>query len=105
MLDRLFQRENGHQEQHMICIVEILVDLILQKFLVLLILYSATYFVLNEDYRVYECLQNGTNPDNPNGRPSLDQPLFTDLEPRAMLEVVVMDIFGNIFTLLNQVIL
>jgi len=46
-------------------------------------LYSATYFVLNEDYRVYECLQNGTNPDNPNGRPSLDQPLFTDLEPRA----------------------
>ena len=45
-------------------------------------LYSSNYFVLNEDYRVYECLQNGTDPDNPNGRPSLDQPLFTDLEPR-----------------------
>ena len=46
-------------------------------------LYSSTFFVINEDYRVYECLQNGTDPDNPNGRPSLDQPLFTDLEPRT----------------------
>ena len=45
-------------------------------------LYSSNYFVVNEDYRVYECLQNGTDPDNPSGRPSLDQPLFTDLEPR-----------------------
>ena len=46
-------------------------------------LYAATYFVLNTDYRVYECLQNGTDPDNPNGRPSLDEPTFTDLEPRS----------------------
>ena len=46
-------------------------------------LYSANYFVVNEDYRVYICLQNGTNPENPDGRPSLDQPTFTDLEPRA----------------------
>ena len=46
-------------------------------------LYAATYFVLNSDFRVYECLQNGTNPDNPNGRPSLDEPTFTDLEPRS----------------------
>ena len=46
-------------------------------------LYSATYFVMNSDFRVYECLQNGTNPDNPNGRPSLDEPTFTDLEPRS----------------------
>ena len=45
--------------------------------------YAATYFVLNTDYRVYECLQNGTDPDNPNGRPSLDEPTFTDLEPRS----------------------
>jgi hypothetical protein len=28
-------------------------------------------------------LQNGTDPDNPNGRPSLDEPTFTDLEPRS----------------------
>ena len=46
-------------------------------------LYAATYFVLNTDYRVYECLQNGTDPDNPNGKPSLDEPTFTDLEPRS----------------------
>jgi hypothetical protein len=46
-------------------------------------LYSASYYVLNSDYRVYICLQNGTNPDNENGRPSLDEPLFTDLDPRV----------------------
>ena len=46
-------------------------------------LYSANYYVLNSDYRVYICLQNGTSPDNPSGRPSLDEPTFTDLEPRA----------------------
>jgi len=46
-------------------------------------LYSANYFVINEDYKVYICLQNGTNPENPTGRPSLDQPTFTDLEPRT----------------------
>ena len=46
-------------------------------------LYDANYYVLNSDYRVYTCLQNGTSPDNPSGRPSLDEPTFTDLEPRA----------------------
>ena len=46
-------------------------------------LYSASYYVLNSDYRVYICLQNGMNTDNENGIPSLDEPLFTDLEPRA----------------------
>ncbi len=46
-------------------------------------LYTSTYYVINSDYRVYECLQNGTDPDNPNGRPSLDEPTFTDLEPRS----------------------
>ena len=46
-------------------------------------LYAATYFVVNSDYRVYECLRNGTDPDNPNGKPSLDEPTFTDLEPRS----------------------
>ena len=46
-------------------------------------LYSASYYILNSDYRVYICLQNGTDPDNLNGRPSLDEPLFTDLEPRV----------------------
>ena len=46
-------------------------------------LYAANYFVVNEDYKVYICLQNGTDPENPDGRPSLDQPTFTDLEPRS----------------------
>jgi hypothetical protein len=46
-------------------------------------LYSTTYYVINSDYRVYICLQNGTDPDNLNGRPSLDEPTFTDLEPRS----------------------
>jgi len=46
-------------------------------------LYGASYYVINRDYRVYICLQNGTTPENPNGRPSLDEPTFTDLEPRS----------------------
>jgi len=46
-------------------------------------LYSSSYYILNSDYRIYECLQNGTDPENPNGRPSLDEPTFTDLEPKA----------------------
>ena len=46
-------------------------------------LYSSNYFVINSDYRVYECLQNGIDPENPNGKPSLDEPTFTDLEPRS----------------------
>jgi hypothetical protein len=46
-------------------------------------LYSASYYVVNSDYKVYICLQNGTDPENPRGRPSLDEPTFTDLEPRA----------------------
>jgi hypothetical protein len=46
-------------------------------------LYSASYFVLNSDFRVYICLQNGIDPDNLEGRPSLDEPTFTDLEPRS----------------------
>tara|TARA_B100000927_G_scaffold283014_1_gene270291 strand:- start:2612 stop:4165 length:1554 start_codon:yes stop_codon:yes gene_type:complete len=46
-------------------------------------LYLANYFVMNSDFRVYICLQNGTDPDNPTGRASLDEPTFIDLEPRS----------------------
>jgi len=46
-------------------------------------LYASSYYILNSDYRVYICLQNGTTPDTPNGKPSLDEPTFTDLEPRS----------------------
>ena len=46
-------------------------------------LYSSFYYVMNSDYRVYICLQNGTTPETPNGKPSLDEPTFVDLEPRS----------------------
>lgn len=45
-------------------------------------LYESNFYVINEDFRVYICLQNGTDPENPNGRPSFDQPTFIDLEAR-----------------------
>ena len=45
-------------------------------------LYESNYYVINGDLRVYICLQNGTDPENPKGRPSYDEPTFIDLEPR-----------------------
>ena len=45
-------------------------------------LYLANYFVINKDFRVYICLNNGISPENPDGKPSLAEPTFTDLEPR-----------------------
>lgn len=45
-------------------------------------LYEANYYVINEDFRVYICLQNGSNPEYPKGRPSFDEPTFVDLEAR-----------------------
>lgn len=46
-------------------------------------LYSSNFYVVNSDYRVYICLYNGISPENPNGKPSLDEPTFTDLEPKS----------------------
>jgi hypothetical protein len=46
-------------------------------------LYSSNYYVINSDFRVYICLNNGQDPENPQGKPSLDEPKFTDLEPRS----------------------
>jgi hypothetical protein len=46
-------------------------------------LYSSDYYVITKDYRVYICLQNGTTPEFVKGSPSLDEPTFTDLEPRV----------------------
>ena len=46
-------------------------------------LYFANYYVINSDFKVYICLHNGVDPENPTGRPSLDEPTFTDLEPKA----------------------
>ena len=44
-------------------------------------LYDANYYVMNEDYRVYICIENGSDGSNPKGNVSQDQPTFTDLEP------------------------
>ena len=46
-------------------------------------LYDANYYAVNNNFQVYICLQNGIDPEHPTGQPSLDEPTFTDLEPRA----------------------
>ena len=44
-------------------------------------LYDANYYVMNQDFRVYICIDNGSTGSNPKGNISQDEPLFTDLEP------------------------
>ena len=44
-------------------------------------IYSANYYVMNSDFRVYICIENGATPSNPSGNSSQDEPNFTDLEP------------------------
>ena len=46
-------------------------------------IYDSNYFVMNSEFKVYICLFNNANPENSyRGGPSLDEPNFTDLEPR-----------------------
>jgi hypothetical protein len=45
-------------------------------------LYGSNFYAVNSEFRVYLCISNGVDPENPNGKPSLDEPKFTDLEPR-----------------------
>lgn len=44
-------------------------------------LYDANYYVMNSDFRVYICIDNGSTGTSPKGNISQDEPLFTDLEP------------------------
>lgn len=44
-------------------------------------LYDANYYVMNSEYRVYVCIDNGSSGINTTGNASQDEPLFTDLEP------------------------
>jgi hypothetical protein len=44
-------------------------------------LYDANYYVLNSDYKVYICIDNGSSGINTTGNASQDEPTFTDLEP------------------------
>ena len=45
-------------------------------------LYDTNYYVLNSDYRVYICIDNGSSGINPSLNGSLDEPKFTGLEPQ-----------------------
>ena len=46
-------------------------------------LYSTNYYVMNSDFRVYICIDNGSSGDLVEGKGSLDEPTFTDIEPSA----------------------
>ena len=44
-------------------------------------LYDANYYVMNSDFKVYVCIDNGSTGSNPKGNASEHEPTFTDLEP------------------------
>ena len=44
-------------------------------------LYDANYYVMNSDFRVYVCIDNGSSGTNVGGNFSQDEPTFVDLEP------------------------
>ena len=44
-------------------------------------LYDAEYYVVNRDYKVYICIDNGSSGINTTGNSSQIEPTFTDLEP------------------------
>ena len=44
-------------------------------------LYNTNYYVMNSDFRVYICIDNGSSGTLPKGKKSLNEPTFTDLEP------------------------
>ena len=46
-------------------------------------LYDANYYVMNKNYNVYVCIDNGSSGITTTGNASQDEPLFTDLEPSA----------------------
>ena len=51
-------------------------------------LYDAKYVVVTADYKVYLCINNGTNKENPNGRKSLVEPTFVSTLPQRASAVV-----------------
>ena len=46
-------------------------------------LYSSNYYIMNKDYRVYVCINNGAAGISTIASASLDEPTFTDLEPSS----------------------
>ena len=65
-------------------------------------LYGSNYYVVNSDLKVYICIDNGSSGASGSGYAkggnSLDEPTFTDTNHRQQVQVV-MDMFGNIFTI------
>ena len=60
-------------------------------------LYDARFYIMTSEYRVYICLQNGTDPTNPQGNHQLTNQL-TQHQHHNLQEMVVISTFGNIFT-------
>ena len=46
-------------------------------------LYDCNYYVMNSDFRVYVCIDNGSSGTNTKGNNSQDEPTFTNLAPSA----------------------
>jgi len=47
-------------------------------------LYDTNYYVINSDYRIYICIDNGSSGINSTGNASQIEPTFTDLEPTQL---------------------
>ena len=47
-------------------------------------LYDSNFYVVNSDFRVYICIDNGSSVDLPEGKVSEVEPIFTDLEPTTL---------------------
>jgi len=45
-------------------------------------LYESKFYVINSEYKVYICLNNGSNPEYPKGQKSLYEPNFVDINPQ-----------------------
>jgi len=46
-------------------------------------LYESRFYVINSEYKVYICLNNGSNPEYPKGQKSLYEPNFVDTNPQT----------------------
>ena len=47
-------------------------------------LYGSRFFVVNSEFKVYACLNNGTNPEFDTGQKSLTEPNFVDVSPQKV---------------------
>ena len=47
-------------------------------------LYGSRFFIVNSEFKVYACLNNGANPEFPNGQKSLVEPNFVDVSPQKV---------------------